>query len=69
MSIFHKSHNRHTPLTALLVGTGVVFFWRGVWGLFDVLIFPDTPILSYSLSLIAGIAILAGTHYLVKELM
>jgi len=39
------------------------------WGLSDVLIFPDTPILSYWLSLIADIAVLAGTHYLVKELM
>lgn len=70
MSIFHKSQSqKHKVITALLVGSGVVFFWRGIWGLADVLLFPGNPLASHVVSLLLGIFILSATHYLVKELM
>jgi len=70
MSIFHKSQStHHKVVTALLVGTGVVLFWRGIWGLADVLLFPDNLIVSHLVSVFVGIGILSLTHYLVKELM
>lgn len=70
MSIFHRSRpTHHKAFTALLVGTGVVLFWRGLWGLADLMMFPGDPILSNLLSLIIGIGILSFTHYLVRELM
>ena len=52
----------------MLIGTSVVLFWRGAWGLMDLFIFPNNAFLSYLVSLIAGIAILVFTHKLVDEL-
>ena len=34
---------KHQVLTAVLVGTSVIAFWRGVWGLFDLYLFPSNP--------------------------
>ena len=53
---------------ALIIGTAVILFWRGVWGLFDLYLFPDNLLLRYLVSLILGLAILITTHTLVKEL-
>jgi len=70
MSLFHKSRpNHHKAFTALLIGTGVILFWRGLWGLTDLLLFPTDPVLSHLASLVIGIGILSFTHYLVRELM
>ena len=56
-------------LFVILVGTAVVLFWRGAWGLMDVLIFPNNEILSYLSSLVTGLLILYITHTIVDELI
>lgn len=53
----------------LIVGTAVVLFWRGAWGLMDLYIFPDNPAVSYIISLIAGLGILFVTRMLADELL
>lgn len=44
----------HTTVIML----AIVTVWRGIWGLFDLLIFPGQPLLSYLFSLILGVVIL-----------
>lgn len=48
-------------LLAAVIGFGVVSFWRGVWYLWDVLVFtdPDDKLYSALASMLTGIAILA----------
>lgn len=53
----------------LIVGTAVVLYWRGAWGLMDLYIFPDNPAASYTLSLIAGLGILFVTRMLADKLL
>jgi len=48
----------------LLIASGVVFFWRGAWGLMDLYIHPSNPLLSYLISVGLGIGILSFTHQL-----
>lgn len=45
---------------AAIIGFGVVSFWRGVWYLWDVLVFtrPEDKLLSAAASLITGVIIL-----------
>ena len=47
---------------AAVIGFGVVSFWRGVWYLWDVLIFtrPEDKLLSAVASLVTGVIILGG---------
>lgn len=52
----------------MLIATAVVLFWRGTWGILDLLIFPNNPVVSYLASFVLGIGILAATHKFVKEL-
>lgn len=65
---FHKLRTMHQIVVALFVGFAVVAFWRGIWGLLDLYLFPDNYILSLWASLILGLVILAATHYTIKEL-
>lgn len=61
-----KVHN--TLIISIGIGLSVIAFWRGAWGLMDLYVFPNNPILSYIASLIIGFLILYSTHYLVREL-
>ncbi|MBI2106149.1 hypothetical protein HYT56_04925 [Candidatus Woesearchaeota archaeon] len=56
-------------LLAILIGSAVISFWRGLWGLMDVYLFPDNYPLSLLTSVSIGLLILIVTHYTTKELM
>ena len=56
-------------LYAILVGFGVITFWRGLWRLWDAYVYPDNLKLSAWISVIVGLAILILTHKIIKELM
>ncbi|MBN1275410.1 hypothetical protein JXA12_03900 [Candidatus Woesearchaeota archaeon] len=58
----------HKMFFSLLIGVAVVAFWRGAWGLMDLYVLPGNPSASFLLSMVAGLAILAITHYWSKEL-
>jgi uncharacterized membrane protein len=62
-----KSH--HQFLFALLIGFAVISFWRGVWGLMDVYLFPGNYSLSLWVSVILGVLILVIAGYFTKELV
>jgi uncharacterized membrane protein YcjF (UPF0283 family) len=70
-----KKHRKSSKYTAghvyfsLLIGFAVIAFWRGAWGLMDLYLLPNNQTLSFTLSLIIGLAILLITHYIIKELM
>ncbi|VVB80184.1 Fuseless [uncultured archaeon] len=55
------------PLTAMVIVTAVIAFWRGLWGLMDLYLFPNEPVVSYLFSILIGLVILGVTNYLVKE--
>lgn len=42
----------------LIIAVGIVLIWRGVWGLADIFLIPNMPILSLVLSIILGIGLL-----------
>ena len=56
-------------IKAIYIAAGLIAFWRGVWGLLDMYLFPDNLTASYSISVIVGILILVSTHHAIGELM
>lgn len=50
-----KKAKRPAPLSSMLVAGAVIMFWRGVWGLMDVYLFPNNLPLSYAISLIVSL--------------
>ncbi|MCK5474505.1 MAG: hypothetical protein KAI53_03800 [Candidatus Aenigmarchaeota archaeon] len=64
-----KMKFHHQSFFAIIIAFAVISFWRGVWGLMDEYLFPENYRLSLWISLILGIGILIGTHYITKELM
>jgi hypothetical protein len=59
-----KSHFQ--TIFAVVIAFAVIAFWRGVWGLLDIYLFPGKIELSLWASVVLGIAILAATHYVTK---
>lgn len=45
-------------LKYIIIAIGIIFVWRGIWGLADIYIFPESPALSFIASIITGIIIL-----------
>jgi hypothetical protein len=64
-----KMKFHHQTIFAVIIGFAVICFWRGIWGLLDVYLFPDNYILSLWASFFLGLSILIATHYVTKELM
>jgi len=56
-------------LYALIVGFAIISFWRGIWGLSDLYLFPSNPTLSFGISALIGVFILLFTKHLIKELL
>lgn len=54
---------------AILVGFAVISFWRGVWGLLDLYLFPKNHELSFWFSIIIGIIILIGAENITEKLV
>jgi hypothetical protein len=62
-----KKH--HRLLISLIILSGIIFFWRGVWGLAETYLYPENPQFSFYISLILGIVILATTHYSIEKIV
>ena len=50
--------NPHPVFHSILIGTAVVLFWRGMWGVLDLYLFPENEALSFITSIMLGILIL-----------
>lgn len=61
-----KFKMHHQVLFSLLIGVGVITFWRGLWVLLDIYLFPGNIELSAWLSLIIGWLILYLTHAIIQ---
>jgi hypothetical protein len=66
---FKKLKRRHKYLFSVLVATGLIAFWRGMWGLLDYLFESLPEVVNYSLSVAIGLGILVLTGYAYKELL
>ncbi|MDO8623580.1 MAG: hypothetical protein Q7R52_05010 [archaeon] len=53
----------------IIVAFAIILFWRGLWGLMDVFLFPENQMLSYILSIFIGMAILYETETLTGKLI
>lgn len=64
-----KLKDHEQTILAVVIVTGVVAIWRGLWNLMDLHLFTHDPTLSALTSILIGLLILGGSHYTVKELM
>ena len=58
-----------TIFYAILIGFAVISFWRGIWGLMDLYLFPNNLALSFFASVFIGLIILFLTKHLFDELI
>lgn len=65
---FHKLEAKHKVLYAIFIGSAVVLFWRGIWGLADEVLFPENYLLSSLVSILLGLFILGVSHSIIQEL-
>jgi hypothetical protein len=63
---FHKNLPLKKTLYLVFVSTAVISFWRGLWGIMDIYLFPDNYELSLWVSLIFAVIALQLTHHLNK---
>lgn len=64
-----KFEKKHHIFTAMLVYAAMVLIWRGIWILGDILLFPETLLLSALSSILIGFIILYLRDFKLKELI
>jgi len=62
------SHFRKTIYT-ILIAFAIISFWRGVWGLMDLYLIPESHAISFLISIFIGILILSQTKNLLNHLV
>ncbi len=68
LSKMKKWEKKHPVLNTLLVLFGIVFLWRGIWGLLDTFLFPNNQPLSYGVCVILGFLILLLDDFELDEI-
>lgn len=63
-----KLLKKNSLVHVILIAVAVVLFWRGTWGLMDLYVFPGNELLSYIVSLVLGLVILAFTRRIADAL-
>ncbi|KKL91395.1 hypothetical protein LCGC14_1895110 [marine sediment metagenome] len=69
MSTNKKRRTMRTVFSAVVIGFAVISFWRGIWGLMDLYLFPNNYELSLWVSVLMGVVILYFTKHLIDELI
>ncbi|HAR99705.1 MAG: hypothetical protein US57_C0003G0011 [Candidatus Moranbacteria bacterium GW2011_GWC2_37_73] len=65
-----KHHKKKNPfLYHLISGIGLIIFWRGIWGIMDLYLFPGNPTLSHSFAITLGLVILYFNDFSISELI
>jgi hypothetical protein len=62
-----KKH--HQLFFSLIIMSGMICMWRGVWGLLDMFLFTGSPLYSYSLSFIIGVGVICLMHYTIDKIV
>jgi len=60
---------RRTNLRLIFAGMAIVMFWRGIWGLMDLYLFPGNPVVSYTVSATVGLLIIYLNNRRLKDLI
>ncbi|MFC1685578.1 hypothetical protein ACFLZZ_00990 [Nanoarchaeota archaeon] len=55
-------------LISLLLGAAIISFWRGVWHLSDIYLYPSNDIISAVFSLLIGVGILYSFNFNLRGL-
>ena len=63
-----RYERKHHVLSALLIGSALVLFWRGVWMLADLYLFPEDYLMSAAVSVLVAFLILYFRDFDLKEL-
>jgi len=63
-----KLIKKHPDLHSLITGIALIIFWRGIWMLMDIYIFPNNETLSAITSIAIGLFILYINDRKLKEL-
>ena len=69
--MFFKKKKKPLTLTIvspILTGIAIIAFWRGLWGLMDLYLFPDNEPLSYIVSVVIGLLLLYLVHLDFRDL-
>jgi len=58
----------HRNFYSIIVGSAIILYWRGIWGIIDTYLFPNNDLLSYTVSLILGIFLLWVNDFSLREM-
>jgi len=67
-SIFRKIKNQHPNWYSIIIGLAIVMFWRGLWGIMDLYLFPGNELLSYIVSGALGLFLLYINDFRLSEI-
>lgn len=53
---------------SLLLGAAIILFWRGVWNLTDIYLYPLNDVMSATVGLLIGVGILYAFNFNLRAL-
>jgi len=66
--MYKNFKKNHPNIYSIIIGAAIIMFWRGLWGLMDLYLFPENPTLSFSASALLGLLLLWSNDFRLKEI-
>jgi len=66
--IFKRFKKGYPNLYSIIIGLAIIMFWRGLWGLMDLYLFPNNQFLSYFSAALIGLFLLYINDFRLREL-
>ena len=66
--MFKKIKKNHPNIYSIIIGASIIMFWRGLWGLMDLYVFPCNEMLSYVTTAVIGLLLLFLNDFRLKEI-
>jgi hypothetical protein len=63
---YSKLEAKHQTMFGIIIALGLILLHRGVMGLMDLYVLPDSMGMSHALSICVALFILISTHYAIK---
>ncbi|MBU0648170.1 hypothetical protein KJ855_03235 [Patescibacteria group bacterium] len=64
----HHFKHKYPVIYSIIIGIGLIMFWRGLWGIMDLYLFPHDELYSYISSAVIGLIILYINDFRLNEL-
>lgn len=67
-NLYKRLSSKYPNLNSVVIGASLIMFWRAIWGVLDLYVFPNDKLLSFIIPGLIGLLLLYLNDFNLKEI-